>query len=214
MRTLTVLVLVTAMADVASAAITMQVIEVDNSFGGTAMDGYVTQDIVVTTDTDWLGAQMIVQPDAVGLIYQDDYGNANPQAPNPNIFCGLAPSALCILSPSLAFDTYVSNGVLGETANCTGAVDLGGPASAIFTEDELSIAWYTDATDDIVALILARVTLQDTTTGTWSFLATAAPAEGPRVDVPAGVIENGVMYIPEPATLSLLGVVSLVLCNS
>ena len=38
MRTLTVLVLVTAMADVASAAITMQVIEVDNSFGGTAMD--------------------------------------------------------------------------------------------------------------------------------------------------------------------------------
>jgi len=114
MRTLTVLTLVAAIANVASAAITMEVVEVDNT---AQLTGYVTQDIVVTTDTDWLDAALIVQPDENGLIYQDDLGNTNPQSPNAAFFDAF---------PSLEFDTYLSNGVLEEYVSVAGAPLLTG----------------------------------------------------------------------------------------
>jgi len=196
MRNLIALVVVASLASTASAVITMEVVPVDNS---SALTGYVTQDLVVTTDSDWLGAQMIVQPDATGLIYQDAMGNTNPQSPNPAFFDAF---------PTLEFDTYVTNSVLGESVSTTGAVDLGGPATAIFDENELSIAWYTDATDQIGTLTLARVTLADTANGTWKFLATAFPAEGPRVELLDGTIVDGV--IPEPATMGILALGGLI----
>ena len=197
MRTLITLVLVAAIANVASAAITMQVVEVDNSSAPELAD-YVTQDIVVTTDTDWMGAQMIVTMDAPDQIYQHWLADTNPQAPDPS-----APWPISEM-PSLSCDSYVSNGVPGESVNFTGAVDLGGPVSAIFTEDELSIAWYTEATDDIGTLALAQVTLADTATGTWAFMASAGPTANPiKVEV-NGPIVDGHM-VPEPTTLLLLG---------
>ena len=108
MRTLAVLTLAAATANVASAAITMEVVEVDNS---SQLTGYVTQDLVVTTDTDWLWAEMTVQPDADGLIYQDQVSFPNAQSPNPAFFGDF---------PSLEFDTYVSNGELEESVTTEG----------------------------------------------------------------------------------------------
>jgi len=197
MRTPTVLILLAATANVASAAITMQVVEVDNS-SVPELAGYVTQDVVVTTDSDWLISELIVQPDEDGLIYQDDLGNANPQSPNPAFFSAF---------PSLEFDTYVSDGVPGEVVVIIPPVDLDGPPEVIFDTDQISIAWHTDATDDIGTLVLARVTLKDTATGTWSFLTTAVPIDGPRVEA-SGPIVDGHM-VPEPITVSLLVVASL-----
>ncbi len=185
MRTLTALILVAAIANVATAEITMEIVVVDNT-SVPELAGYVTQDIVITTDSDWLGAQMIVATDAPGMIYQDPLGGLT--SPSPAFFS---------IAPSLEFDTYVSNGVVGDLVSVTGAVDLGGPPTVVDTDQDLSVAWFTTATDDIGTLALARVTLQKTATGTWAFLATADPAEGPRVQASGPII-------PEPATLSLL----------
>ena len=178
----------------ASAEITLEVVPVDNSSDAN-LTGFVTQDLVVTTDTDWLSAQLAVTLDEPDQIFQDPL-LSRPWWEYP-IFQIWPP-------PWSFFDTYVSNGVLGEVISVTGAVDLGGPPGEIFDTDQLSIAWYTTNEDDIGTLALARVSLADTANGTWQFIATAAPQGAPRVDVPAGIVENGVMYIPEPATLSLL----------
>lgn len=198
MRTLTVLTLVAAIANVASAAITMEIIEVDNS---SQLTGYVTQDIVVTTDTDWLSAHLIVQPDASGSIYQYDYGDPWGYGPAFQIWPPPFPAA--------EFDTYVSSGVQGESVSMTGAVDLGEGPNVIFDTSKLSITWWVDSTDDIGTLGLARVTLADNATGTWQFLATAAPAEGPRVEA-SGPIVDGYL-VPEPAMLSLLALGAMAL---
>ena len=156
----------------------MEVVSVDNA---AELTGYVTQDLVLSTPTDWLSAQLRVTLSEPGGVYQDAVGNTNPQSPNP---------AWLPLRPVLAFDTYVGNGVLGESVSTTGAVDLGGPLTAVFDEDGISIAWWTSDHDDIGLLDLARLTLANDATGTWSFLATAQPAEGPMVML-EGYVVNG-----------------------
>ena len=189
MRTLAILILVVAIANVASAEGTIEVVPVDNS---SALTSYVTQDLVITTDVDWMGAQLVVDLDEPGKVYQDPVGNTNPQSPHPAFFPHF---------PSLEFDTYVSSGVLDESVSTTGAVDLGGPATAIFDEDHISIAWYTDATDDIGTFPLARVTLADTANGQWQFLFSVFCCDGWHRTF-SGPVING--HIPEPTTLSLL----------
>ena len=196
--TTSLLVILAAVTCMASADITLEVVPVDNS---AELTGYVTQDLVVTTDTDWLSAQMAVTLDAPGQIYQDALGNVHPLSPNPAFFP---------VAPSLAFDTYVSNGVLGESVSTTHPICLDF-CNGIFDTDHISILWYTTATDDIGELALARVTLAEGANGTWRFAATAEPQDGPRVEVLDGIVENGVMYIPEPATLSLLTIGGLAL---
>ena len=161
-------------------SMSMNVVTVDNS---AELTGYVTQDLVLNTTTDWLSAQLRVTLQEPGGVYQDAVGNTNPQSPNP---------AFLPLRPVLAFDTYVSNGVLGESVSTTGAVDLGGPLTAVFDEDGISIAWWTSDHDDIGLLDLARLTLANDATGTWSFLATADPAEGPMV-VAEGYVSSGAL---------------------
>ena len=141
---------------------------------------------MIDTDSDWLSAQLIVTPDEPGRIYQDPlYPQPRPQSPNPAFFDAF---------PSLEFHTYVSNGVLGESVSTTGAVDLGGSASAVFTADEFSIAWYTDRDDDTGTFPLARITLAEGATGTWSFLATAKPAEGPMVLAEGSIVGGAMVF--------------------
>ena len=162
--------------------LSMEVELVDNS---SALTGYVTQDIIIHTGTDWLSAELIVTLDATGDVYQEpNVGSISPQSPNPVFFSGI---------PELEFDTYVSNGVLGEQVMQIGAVDLGGPTLPVFDTDEISIAWWTTYADDLDELALARVTLADDAAGTWMFMATAYPAEGPLV-LTGGKVIDGTLY--------------------
>ena len=155
---------------------------VDNS---STLTGYVTQDLVVRTGTDWLSAQLIVNPDNPGDVYQHAFGSET--SPHPASFDVL---------PALEFDTYVSNSVLGEPVIVTGAVDIFGSLFTICDEDKVSIAWCTTDTDDTGTLALARVTLTDDATGGWGFVGSASPAPyavGGTVRLASGKIVDGTL---------------------
>jgi len=154
---------------------------VDNS-DVESLAGYVTQDLVVSTSTDWLTAQIILTVDDSPQVYQDIYGGI--QSPNPVLFDYF---------PSLAYDTYISSGTLGENCSTAAPSGLGG-TEVVFDEAQLSISWWTTNTDETGDLALSRITLAETAMGTWSFQVTAAPAPGPKL-VTSGRISAGVIYM-------------------
>lgn len=153
---------------------------VDNSSCG-QLAGYVTQDLVVDTTTDWLTAQIILSLDSPG-IYQDPFGNE--QSPNPILFQ---------FAPALEYDTYISNGTLGQNCAVIPPSGLGG-SEVIFDDTQLSIAWYTTRTDEIGRLDLARITVGEQRMGGWRLQVTAAPAPGPKI-VLDGRLIDGTIYM-------------------
>ena len=181
MRCLVTLIVALAACCPANADLGIQFGLVDNS-DVESLAGYVTQDLVVSTTTDWLTAQIILTVADPPSIYQDIYGGM--QSPNPILFD---------VFPSLAYDTYISSGTLAETCNTFPPAGLGGTQS-VFDEGLLSIAWGTTNTDEIGDLALARITLADNATGTWDFQVTAAPAPGPKL-ITSGRIVDGVIYL-------------------
>lgn len=201
MRYLTVLFITAALAGIASAQISVEVSSFDtpatsgDAFGDIPADTYVTNDLVATCASDWLSAVLIVTPTGGG-IYNHGLGAANPQSPM---------AALLPMYPALQYDTYVSNGVIGETVSTAAAVDYG-YSSVVFDGASIAIAYYTTDTDDLGVLNLARVTLENTCQGLWTLAATASPAGGPKVLWEDGVISEGRLFIPEPATLGLLAI--------
>jgi hypothetical protein len=157
-------------------------------YGGTTIpaDTYVTNDIVVTSDTDWLSAQLILEPDYEGDIFQHPSGVTS---------CPPSPVYLEYF-PAMAYDTYVSDGS-GGSAGSAPPVDLyEGECDVVFDDDLLQIAWCTTSHDDTGELSLARITLANDATGTWVFVVTADPAEGPKI-LAEGTIEDGVLVPDE-----------------
>lgn len=170
---------------------------------GTQMAGYVTQNIMIDTDTDWLSAQLVVLPDAPDQVYQElVVGNINPQAP-------LSPMFFPVY-PGLEHDSWVWNGNYGVSVDLAAAVDLGYGA-IVFDLDMIAIGWNTKELTETGIRSIAQITLAEGATGTWSLSVTSSPAEvGPIVTVGPdaelqGVIVGGEMHmVPEPATMSLL----------
>jgi hypothetical protein len=213
MRYLTILFLTAALAGVASAQITGYVDYVDCTgmtdwymayFPAISMDDYMANQISVVASSDWLSAQLLVVPDDTGMVFQypkTPY-DTTPASPDPNLITnGEAP--FYFPYTVLEYDTYVGNGVLGESvAVAGGAVDLGGEITSTFTADLLDIAWSTNDSDDLGTLLLTTVTLDKAATGTWAFRATASPAGGPYVELSGDIVDG--KLIPEPATVGLL----------
>ena len=140
-----------------------------------------TQDIIFNTNTDWLSGEIILELDT-GTIYQDP-GGSNV-SPNPAGFG---------FFPSLEFDTYLSGSP--SVSILSGALNLGGSPSARFDVTVLDATWFSLTSNDIGSLTLARVTLSEDASGTWSILAYSA-GDGP--DAPLGIggtISGGVMII-------------------
>jgi hypothetical protein len=196
MRRFVAILTVLALAPLASAAVTdMQINEVDNSVGGAALSGYYTQDVVIDFDGEWTGSQLLIQL-STGDVYQDGVGTAQP--PQEAFFATFA---------SLEFDTFVA---AGGTTNGTsetfslggGAVDLGGDPTAQFDSAGINQAWNPPGgagIADRTGFALARVSLSDDASGTWTLLASA----GGEISTYEGPVEGGAM-VPEPATMSLL----------
>ena len=162
---------------------------VDNSGGGDAVEGFVTQDLSVDFDGRWTGCQLLVELDT-GSIYQDAAGGVTPPT---DFIVGLVPSA--------AFDTFVAAG--GATSGTSetfslggGAVDLGASPTAQFDAAGINQAWNPPggaAILDRTDFVTARVTLSADATGTWKFLVSS----GGEMQTYEGSISDGEM-IPEP----------------
>jgi len=199
MRYLTILFLTAALAGVASAeyastpaGFTAEWEYIDDAGQTGFPSGYVVNRLMITTTSDWLGAQIIVNPTG-GAIYQDGFGSEQS-----------ASDAWRGMVPSLNFDSYMSNGVHGETVLWVDPVDLEFGSTKSWTTTEAYGGWSTTDNDDTGTLELAQITLETTASGTWSLLITASPAEvGPRLLLEDMPIVDG-MLVPEPATVGLL----------
>jgi len=182
MRYFMAMAFVAAMCGSANAELSVVVEQADNS-AAPELIGYVTQDIVIDTTTDWLSAQLIVTLDTPGQIYQHplQYGDGSPSP------------ALISTDISAAFDTYVSNGVLGTNIVTMSPVGLGGTVK-VFDQDHISVSWFTMSSDETGNRPLARISLAESANGTWIFRSTASPAGGPVVEM-SGKVVSGVMCV-------------------
>lgn len=197
MRYLTVLFLTAALAGIASADIldfyvdSFVTPETTDLLSTIPPDAYVTNDLMLDVDSDWLSAVLVIAPDSGGGIYQHPAGANTP--PNELLFPAY---------PCLEYDTYVSDG-LGGAPSVEAAVDFGYTV-LLFDEDDVACLFYTTA-EQIGLLHMARVTLGNTVDGTWRFRATASPEGGPVIDTGDLPIVDGYL-VPEPATLGLLAI--------
>jgi len=170
-------------------ATSLSIRSVDNS-GAPELSGYVTQDLVFSTETDWLSAQLALALDT-GAIYQDPRGGIF--SPDTN---------LLVSHPTLEFDTYLSGGSLREGVSVAGgAVDMGYGSEAVFSSEMLSAVWYTTSLDDIGSVDLGRISLSGKATGAWAVRITSSPAEVGPVLSGEGRIAAGVM-IAETVTVT------------
>ena len=214
MRYLAILFVTVALAGVATADISFEVnyLECEQDgmldyLGVTIAGTHQANEIVVTTTTDWLSAQLLVIPDEEGELFQYPYEpyDASPASPTQNLIDNGIPPFVPPLT-GLEYDCYVSDGTMGSTVTIAGgAVDLGGASVSTFDIDLLDIGWGNITSPEIGALRVAMVTLPKTATGTWSFQSTAFPANGPKTIVEHLPIIDGKL-MPEPATMGLLAI--------
>lgn len=148
-----------------------------------ALTGFTTADLEVTTATDWTSAALLLEL-TQGSIYQDASGGI--PAPNPALFGAF---------PTLAFDTYVDAGA--NTAFVAGAAgDVGGDVFQ-FDTTQIDALWFDTATDDLGTLTIGRFTLSDDAVGTWSLRVLNA---GGDVVLDSGSFTLGNLATPIPQT--------------
>ena len=212
MRYLTVLFITAALAGIASADITLTVTQsIPDS-----PTGRVQNLISVNTTADWLSAQMIVESADWGATSPIFNSKAGAAAPYYSEFVGYMDEGI-MANLFMEHDSFVTGGTdtgvdewypeqeyWVQATIGGGAVDLGGDTSASWTSTYINQAWWTDKTDDIGLTEIAQITIKDAAQGTWKLRATMSPAGGPYVEVLGGTIVDGVMIIPEPATMGLL----------
>jgi hypothetical protein len=189
----------------------IEVAQIDNSSGGAALDGFVTNDVTISFDGRYTGSQLLVLLDQ-GSIYQDPAGGiAMPD----------------FTSASVEFDTFVAQGLpTAGTINfdqsdgdILGAINLGGPHPGAFDAALVNIAWHPsggDNLEDFSDFLTARITLSENASGTWSYLASAqGEITIENRIIQGGIVQNGALLlagaVPEPGTLSLTAIAIAVL---
>jgi hypothetical protein len=155
----------------ARAALTAEFV---NAIDNSPLVGFVTQDLMVTTTTDWGTAQILATLTA-GTIYQDP--NGNDFKPNPLLFPNF---------PALEFDTYLDGN--GQQPGIAGqAVDLGGDVQE-FSANHLDITWYNTTLNDTGTFSIGRFTLSDDAVGSWTMMITSVGGFQANYQ---GLIDNG-----------------------
>lgn len=178
-------------ADRVSAAIVSQSFTPVTITASSISGGYKSQDLTVTTNTDWLQAQMLLTLTS-GSVYQDGFGGTTP--PNP---------ALIPVFPSVAFDTYISGPNASSPSVGAGAVDVGGNSTAKFDTTGINQTWFNTDTTDIGSFALGRFTLSNDANGTVKLR--LSTANDGAVITNWNVVGGQIVAVPEPASLSLLG---------
>ena len=159
---------------------------VDNTPGGSALDGFVTTDIRfdLGENEEYEFSELLIELQQGGF-YRDPLGSLFGVAPRPEDLRQ---------SQSLAFDTYFAGPGAGG-----GAFDLGASPIAVFPasgERLLSQAWSAPATlvTGVTNYLDARATLSLDANGTFEYLLFSTGG----VSFREGRIANGV-FVPEPA---------------
>jgi len=159
----------------ASGSVSLSLVPVDNS---SALSGYVTQDLLISTDSDWTAAALVLEL-ADGTIYQDPAWSS-PTEPSPALFP---------FFPTLEFDTYVhSHGGFAVG----GAGDVGGGAQT-FDGNRLDISWANIGKTDLGQFPIGRFTLSDQAAGQWNVM--VVNKAGDVLKLLDGSIVGGVMSL-------------------
>lgn len=192
MRYVASLIVLAMVASVAPAAISM---DIDSNTDNSAVlgSGYVTNDLIVTTDGyEWTQSQILLTLTS-GSVYQEPgYGEWYPQ---PS-FYGLV--------PELEFDTWMCDGDGSQPSSQKCAANLTGGDAFNWDTSHLDAVWYTNGEFEGTYLN-ARITLTDDAQGTWAYC--NWDAEDETMDVlyegSGYLVVDGYM-IPEPATMAML----------
>jgi PEP-CTERM motif len=191
---------------------------VNNAAGGAPLANFVTNDIKVNAAGN-LRAQGMLLTLTAGSIYQDSFGSN--VVPSSSFFA---------LAPSLQFDTFVTFGAGGTpgssgtvqqstdilTPGGTGADIPGGGAGVTFNNQKLDIVWAPGGGINYPGndnFMTARISLSKDAQGTFKYFGSTSTdtssATWGRTPAAGLPIVNGVIAIPEPATLSLFGLAVL-----
>lgn len=176
----------------------VRVVQVDNSPGGAALDGFVTNDILISFEGQYTGAQILVEGLTVGDIFQEN-SSAVVTPPNPEDIIAL---------PSLAFDTFLAQGspvldgagqpsLFGEPRPGGGAVDLGANESAEFSTGRINQSFFPDGgevIEDQQDFLVARITLHNSVNSELRLLISA----GGEISHFIGSVINGALIFPGP----------------
>ncbi len=166
------------------------------------LDGFVANDLTVTTTTDWTAAAMVIdlssgsiwnEPDDAGAIVY----NGTTLGPNNAAFYPALPSS--------EFDTHTDSNGDGDTT--TAIAGAGGDAGGVlqqFDTARIDFSWNSlgGDTNDIGANALGRYTLSGDANGTLTLAVTEAGSANAflfNFPIVAGVVA------PEPASLALMG---------
>jgi hypothetical protein len=169
--------------------------QVDNSSGGSVLDGYVSQQLWADTELLLLGAQLRIELES-GSLFQDTFLGSEFSFGGP-------PEVLAAEQPSLAFDTYV--GINGAQPGIVlgGAVNLGGDPGIQFNDAGINAAWSSGPGNLRSGRFdLGMITLSGDAVGRGAILLSGAGEEGfDRREMFAHefVIESGVVrFLGEP----------------
>ncbi len=157
-------------------------VEVDNS---SALTGYTTFDLEVTTGTDWIASALLLEL-TQGSIYQDVMGTHIPQSP-----------FFFDQFPTLEFDSYVAAN--GHSTSIAGhAGDLGGRALQ-FDSNRIDITWFDIDQDDIGTIIIGRFTLSDDAAGDIKMLNTNGNGSGHTIFASDSFTNGGLGHVTPTA---------------
>ena len=188
--TLIAIIALIALSSVASAAMS-NLLDHSVSYTVPGMDGYVINDFLIETDVDWTTAIVVVTPDQPGQIYQNGSGDDLP----PD-FLQFGPN------PTLEWDTYFCGGKFSDALGQGTPVDFAG--TRVCDTDAVDVLYYTVNTNDTGILELGRIVLADTSQGTYAItLYNASSAGTPQLEV-SGSWSDGILFIPEPATILVM----------
>lgn len=177
----------------ASAAVTMQWVEVNNQG---AVPGFRTMDLVIDMDGLWCCTAMLIEL-TQGSFYQDPNGLVTTPFP-----------LLIDMFPTVEFDTYVAENDHTDVFVVGGAGDVGGAPELIFNDTVLNISWASPPPLRSEGVIkIARVTLSRNARGTWAF---ATIGQNTDFTTFTGEFQGSVQtqLLPEPGSVAMLGLLA------